>query len=109
MAGRQVVEAARESAQQPVRDAELNEKQEHNKFVKSGKHGGVGLAVVGIDDAGKRISHLHAAHLAGNLSGFEDELEGKSEEKPDGKFAEQKHDECGGGGHRGRGNERHHE
>src|SRR5712692_2445826 len=109
MAGWQIVEAARQSAQQPVWDAELNEEQEHNQFVESGEHGGVGLAV-GIDDAGERISHLHAAHLAGNLSGFENELDGESEEKSNGEFAEQKRNESGSGkGSRGRGNERHQE
>ena len=97
MAGRQIVEAARESAQQPVWDAELNKEQEHDQFVESGKHGGIGLAVVGIDEAGERISHLHAAHLTGNLSGLEDELEGESEKEPNGEFAEQKHDERGRG------------
>src|SRR5258708_37412165 len=96
MAGRQISEAARESAQQPVRHAELNKEQEHNQFVESGEHGGVGVAV-GIDDAGERIPHLDAAHLAGNLSRLEEELQGESEEKPDGKFAEHKHNERGSG------------
>ena len=91
-----------------MRDAELNEEQEHNQFVESGEHGGVGLAV-GIDDTGERISHLDAADLAGQLSGFEDELEGESEEEPDGEFAEQKHDQRGSGKlSRGRGHQRHH-
>ena len=78
MAGRQIFEAARQSAQHPVWDAELNEEQQHNQFVEDGEHGGIGLAV-GIDDAGERIPHLHAADLAGQLPGFEDELEGESE------------------------------
>ncbi len=79
-----------------------------NQFVEDGKHGGIGLAV-GIDDAGERISHLHAADLAGQLSGFEDELEGESEQKPDGKFAEQKHGQRGSMKlTRGRGHQRRH-
>jgi hypothetical protein len=84
--------------------------QEHDQFVESGKYGGIGLTVVGIDEAGERISHLHAAYLTGNLSGFEDELQGQSEKEPNGEFAEQKHEERGRGNRgRRRGNQRRHE
>src|SRR5271165_3779336 len=77
------VKAASQSAQEPVGNAELNEEQKNDQFIKSREHGGVGLAVVGIDDAGERIPHLNAADLAGNLSRFEDELESKSKHEAD--------------------------
>jgi len=88
MAGRQIGEAAGQSAQQPVRHAQLNEEQQHDQFVESGKDGGVGLAVVGINEAGQRKSHLHAADLTGNLSSFEDELQSQPEQEADRELAE---------------------
>ena len=110
MAGRQILEAAPESTQQPVWDAELKKEQEHDQFVESGKYSGIGLTVVGIHEAGEGISHLHAAYLTGNLSGLEDELEGQSEKEPNGEFAGQNHEERGRGNRgRRRGNQRRHE
>jgi len=46
VAGRQILEAAPESTQQPVWDAELKKEQEHDQFVESGKYSGIGLTVV---------------------------------------------------------------